>query len=248
MEGRYITRILNMLNPLSTTGTHRAKNLAGNSVVGFASPPPNQIDTENFPIDTKVNRQSRRLFFFGLTLAVIILLLYAGRKIFVRNEAIAAVVVGIGLPLWNLLAAAALFYAARQAAPQSQARWAWQLLAAFPFTAAVGELMVLANTLVHPIPELLMHSVFLCAYPFAIAGVLLLPTKAANDSTWLETALDMLIVLLTATLALWYYWLVPMVAAMGSESIGLQLQVLAYPVGHLLLLWALFVLIYRQVD
>lgn len=192
-------------------------------------------------------RRPTQLFIFGLSLAALVLLVHVSGTIFVRNEVIAGVLAGFGLPLWSLLVTVALLYAARQSADQSlQARRAWQLLAASQFVVTIGGLTVLTYILGYPIPELFIHSVYLCAYPLAVLGVLLLPAKPLTGSAWLKTALDMAIVLMAATLVLWRYWLEPMIVVVGDKSLSLQLQVLVYPVGHLLLLWALLVLLYRQ--
>ena len=213
------TRILNILNPLSTTGAHM----------------------------TKVNRRSPQLFIYGLSLAAFILFVHLSSTIFVRSEFIAGILIGIGLPLYSLLAAASLFYAARQSAWQSRSRWAWRLLAASQFMLTVGGLMVLTNVLGYPVPELLIHGVCLCSYPLAILGSLSLPTKSHPGSTWWTTGLDMVIVLLVATLVLWRYWLSPLTAVVGDKSISLQLQALIYPISDLLLIWMLLTMLYRQV-
>lgn len=194
-------------------------------------------------------RRPAQLFTYGLRFATLILLVHGSSTLFIRNEVISGALIGIGLPLWSLVVTVALFYTAWQSAAQSpQAGRAWGFLAASQLVVTAGGFIVLTQVLIHPVPEVLIHSVYLWSYPLAVLGVLLLPAKPLTGSAWLKTALDMIIVLLAATLVLWRYWLEPMFPSVGDKSIGLQLQVLVYPVGHLLLLWALLVLLYRQVD
>lgn len=193
-------------------------------------------------------RQQPKLLFYGVLLTFAIMAGNLSLVLLAQDERLKMMLFQLPYPLWNLLAALALFYAAKRSASISQRlALAWSLLATGRLLLFIGEitLVVLAiqsGTTPFPSPA---DGFFLAFYPLFLCGILLLPVQHLNLRAWVKTGLDISIVLLASMLVVWEYWLGPLVAHVSDERTVVQILSLAYPVGNLVLLWALLMLLYR---
>jgi diguanylate cyclase (GGDEF)-like protein len=153
--------------------------------------------------------------------------------------------------LVNLMAALTLFAAALASRHRSRRLViAWLILALAQFAYVLGDAtwMVL-EVFLHqePFPSLA-DGFYIAYYPLFLLGILLLPAYRLTRMEWVKTSLDLAIVLLAASLTFWNFLLGPLVSLGGEDTILAELLTLAYPVGDLLLLWAVLVVIYRQAQ
>jgi diguanylate cyclase (GGDEF)-like protein len=147
---------------------------------------------------------------------------------------------------WSMVAAAAVGYAAKCSMIESRrAARAWGFLALGQSVVIVTYLLALGAVLDLGVSNQLIYGSALFIYPLLLVGILSLPATPLTRLAWWKTALDLAIVLFSAVLVLWQLWLRPLMAAAGVESIDAQLFVLAYPVGHLVLFWALLLRLHR---
>jgi diguanylate cyclase (GGDEF)-like protein len=89
---------------------------------------------------------------------------------------------------------------------------------------------------------------YLVNYPLLLGGVLLLPEKTATRGEQIKKVLDAGIVMVAALLGFWNFLLGPLVASNTDYPLIEQLILLAYPVGDLVLLWALLRILYTRSD
>ncbi|MEZ4732105.1 MAG: ATP-binding protein [Caldilineaceae bacterium] len=197
-----------------------------------------------------VAKQSERfgLRVYSILLAGIILFANLSFLLFLQDVRWKALLFQLPYPLWNLLAALALSYAAIASVRYSRRlALAWGLLAVGRFLLFSGETTVVILALrlgAAPFPSLA-DGFFLVFYPFFLCGILLLPVQHLNRLAWLKTGLDISIVLLASGLVIGHYWLAPLAAAVSDQRMMVQALALAYPVGNLVLLWMLLMLLYR---
>ena len=186
-------------------------------------------------------------FRYGLGLAALIFLANFLLLFLLPDRTSKTAWMNAGFPLWSLLSVLSLAYATwctQQIAPRPARAWALLLLA--QVMSMAGSLNGLAITFGFPLPAMIHYSFYLCFYPLMLSGLLLLPTRAITRTSSWKTALDIAIVLLSAALVLWSYWLGPLIARHGGTGSTPQLIVLTAPVGDLVLLWAIFLRIYRR--
>src|ERR1043166_8430963 len=86
---------------------------------------------------------------------------------------------------------------------------------------------------------------YLAYYPVLLCGVLLFPRRACGRKAWLTFALDTGTVWLAAVIALWYFFLQPLSAA-GHQGLLAAMIALAYPVGDLVLIFAIIAVLLRR--
>ncbi len=195
-----------------------------------------------------IQQRQPRLLFYTILLSVAVLLVNLSIVLFAQDERLKIFLFQLPYPLWNLLAALALFYAAKCSARYSRRlALAWGMLATGRLLLFSGEILVLTFTIqlgAAPFPSLA-DGFFLAFYPLFLLGILFLPVQRLTVQAWVKMGLDISIVLFASVLVLWNYWIGPLVADVSDERITVQILSLAYPVGNLVLLWALLMLLYR---
>ena len=87
---------------------------------------------------------------------------------------------------------------------------------------------------------------YLIYYPLILTGVLLLPRNRGGTRENLKRTLDISIVLLAATLGLWYFLIGPSIQSNTGEPFLNQIILLAYSVGDVVLLGALLDIIFSR--
>jgi diguanylate cyclase (GGDEF)-like protein len=194
-------------------------------------------------------RQWPKLLVCSVTAALMILSINLAVILFIRDETQRIFLIDITYPLWFLLAALGLWLAAICSARTSYRLAApWGILAVAALFSCAGDVIWAIYELgagFVPYPSIA-DLFYLAAYPLYLCGVLLLPTERFTRSEWIRTSLDMVIVMVAASCASWYYLIGPTAAAVREESLLVQLVSLAAPVAGLVLLWAMLVLLYRQ--
>ena len=152
-------------------------------------------------------------------------------------------------PIVDLLATVTLFIAAQYSAKHSrQLGIAWGMIALSTLVFALGDITwaVLELGLSEPPFPSLADVFYLLNYPLLLAGVLLLPEKPASRSEQIKKVLDAGIVMVAAILGFWNFLMGPLVASNRDYPILQQAILIAYPVGDLVLLWALLRIIYKR--
>lgn len=192
-----------------------------------------------------------RLLPYSVALAALIVLGNLCIMLFVHSAQLKLILINVTYPLWDLCAVGGLLWAAQQSAHSSRRlALAWTILALGPFFTGIGNgiwaVLELGNGAV-PFPSWADVS-YLAAYPLFLGGVLLIPTKPRPRSERLKSSLDMVVIMLAATLVYWRYVLHPTLMAQAQEQLLSQVVALAYPLGDLLLFWSLLTLLYRQLD
>ncbi|CAN5819204.1 hypothetical protein BH10CHL1_BH10CHL1_40640 [soil metagenome] len=197
------------------------------------------------------NARLPKLLVYSIIISAFALLTNIAIVLFTRDVRLKVILFDLPYPLWSLLATAGLFYAARRSVHYSQRLFlAWCILAVALLFFASGDVtwVILENILkTSPFPSLA-DGFYLIYYPLFLIGILLLATKPLSGREKLKTLLDMGIVMLASVLVLWNYWLGPLAASVQDESALVQILSLAYPVGDLILLWALLMLLYRRPE
>jgi diguanylate cyclase (GGDEF)-like protein len=124
---------------------------------------------------------------------------------------------------------------------------AWFLFALAQFSTIIGDsLWMYFEQILHQQPFPSTADIFyLLFYPVFLIGFLRFPFRESSLNDWLKTSTDMLIVMLAAILILWNFILGPVLMAGSGQPLLMQFLALAYPVGDLILLWAVLVIIYR---
>ncbi len=156
-------------------------------------------------------------------------------------------------PLSNLCATAALFYAAQKSLRLSRKlAWGWAILGAAQFCLLAGDIIWAIYELglqISPFPSPA-DMAYLLFYAFFLAGILWLPARRFGRVEGLKRALDITIVLIASSLAFWNFLIGPVIAnGIGSGASFLdQILSAAYPVGDLVMLYALLVILYRRSD
>jgi len=154
-------------------------------------------------------------------------------------------------PVFDLLASAVLFIAAKQSAAHSKRlAIAWAMIALSAFVYTVGDIawgIIEVGLHEQPFPSIA-DAFYLAYYLFLLIGVFLLPDQPATRGEKVNNVLDVTIVMVAAILGFWNFLLGPIVASSAGSS-PLELTILlGYPVGDLVLIWALLRIIYKRPD
>jgi len=154
-------------------------------------------------------------------------------------------------PVFDLLAAAVLFIAAKQSAVQSKRlAIAWGMIALSALVYAAGDIawsIIELYLQEAPFPSIA-DAFYLAYYLFLLIGVFLLPDQPSTREEKINNVLDVAIVMVAAILGFWNFLFGPIVYANAGLS-PLELAiVLGYPVGDLVLIWALLRIIYKRPD
>ncbi|MCJ7444956.1 MAG: response regulator [Methanotrichaceae archaeon] len=125
---------------------------------------------------------------------------------------------------------------------------AWLLLAAGQLSYFIADFIygfmeVVLNQ--NPFPSIA-DFFYLINYPIFMMGILLFPTIVSNRQDRLKMALDTGTVMVTAILAFWVILIVPTIEASSQENIVAQVLAVAYPIGDLVLFFALAQLLFKR--
>jgi diguanylate cyclase (GGDEF)-like protein len=81
-------------------------------------------------------------------------------------------------------------------------------------------------------------------YLLLLAAILLIPSRKQSTMEWIKTTIDVFIVMLASLLFFWNFVIGPLINIGATDPLTLGLS-LAYPVGDLVLIWAILSFLYR---
>lgn len=153
---------------------------------------------------------------------------------------------GLVQPLIAVLSSIWLFQAARPAVAGGTKRaWAWGLLGFGILSIGLGDLLwsfyeEVLHVAPFPSPADILYLLY---YPLSMVGIFLLTSLRFSKTQWGEKVLDAGTVTVSSVLLFWNFVIGPIIAVQPPEAGILELILsLAYPIGDLLLIWALFAL------
>ncbi len=153
-------------------------------------------------------------------------------------------------PVASVLAACALSYAALKANKQSgNIQIAWSLIAAAMFSYALADIIWGVQEIAWgdiPFPSA-SDIPYLLFYPLATIGILLMPSANCAPGDRIKRALDMVVVMIAATLIFWTLLIGPAIDVPHADNLTLALSI-AYPAGDLVLFFAIVQLIFHQIP
>jgi class 3 adenylate cyclase len=88
---------------------------------------------------------------------------------------------------------------------------------------------------------------FISFYPLALVGLLSLPSAPLKSTERLRVLLDLAIIMITSTMAVWFFIISPTAAQYENGQLD-QILAAAYPVGDLVLLGGIFALLFRGAE
>ncbi len=181
--------------------------------------------------------------------ALVLLLITITIIIFVQDENLRMVITDILFPAANILVVGALFTAAKRSSVFSMRMfWVWVILAIAQLSYTVADSVwgfletVLAQT---PFPSIA-DVFYLFYYPAFMVGILLLPSRKSSLTERVKSGLDMGVIMITSGLLFWNFLIRPIAISEAGDTMLAQLLSLAYPIGDILLTWALLMLLYRK--
>lgn len=178
----------------------------------------------------------------GIDVAVNFLVTYPQQRIVYSD---------LASPIIDLLATVVLFIAAKQSAAHSKRLGiAWGLIGISALAFALGDIGwgILELGLQEPPFPSIADAFYIAYYPLLLAGTFLLPEKQTTRGEQVKKVLDMGIVMVAAILGFWNFLLGPIIASNVGYPLLEQAILLAYPVGDLVLLWALLRIVYKRSD
>ncbi|MGB7539909.1 MAG: HD domain-containing phosphohydrolase [Anaerolineales bacterium] len=180
-------------------------------------------------------------------MALTIVGLNLGIILFIKEPSLRTILSDLISPVVDLLACIALFIAAKRTAVRSkQLAIAWGIMAFAILLYALGDgtwffLEIVLK--VQPFPSIA-DGFFLVYYPVFLAGTFLLLEKPPTAGEWINRALDIGIILLSAIFGFWKFLIGPLIRSTAGQSPLEQAILLAYPVGDLVLIGALILIVY----
>jgi PAS domain S-box-containing protein len=147
----------------------------------------------------------------------------------------------------SLLASAIAWRVAAQTSLSAPLRRAWLILGTSFFMFLIGNLIWAYLELilqVEPFPSVA-DVFYLAFYPLGLWGLLSLASTLPSRRERLTLWLDLLSVLIAATMFVGYFIIVPTAASSGNDLLT-QLIAPAYPIGSLLLIGGLLAILYRR--
>ncbi len=152
------------------------------------------------------------------------------------------------LPL-GLLAVPLLWRASTKPSISQRARQAWQLIALAALLRAVDHGIGLTSEFVRGVPAYgsLTESLHFLSCAALFVGVLRFPHRQTICKGWATFSLDAATVMLGAGMVIWYFFLQPL-AAFHHTSTATSLLALAYPVGDLVIIFAITFVLLRHPE
>ncbi len=204
---------------------------------------------------TVIGKRPRVVFYYAVAAGVILLMGNLSIIFLVSDKQLGFTLHQAILPVENVLAFVALFYAAyRSLRRSSRLALAWGILALAQFSLVLGNIfwgIFQVTGSVNAAYYALSDGFHLGFYPLFLVGVLFLPAASFTLGERVKNTLDLGIILLAATLGLWNFLLGPLVVANSQGFTLSNVFTLAFPVGDLVLLGALMLLLYygsKDVD
>lgn len=198
---------------------------------------------------TEFKNKHPKTFWLITSLAILLVSITFALFFLVKDEYSRIFISDLLSPLYDLIAMSSLIFAAKQSRRISKRlSIGWGILALALFSFALGDIfwgyieLYLQSNAFPSIAD----GAYLLFYPLFFLGLTVLPSKRLSSIEWIKRTLDLSIVMLAATLGIWIFIIGPII---GTELTAINLEILisvAYPVGDLILFFALLVIIYHR--
>jgi diguanylate cyclase (GGDEF)-like protein len=166
---------------------------------------------------------------------------------FIPDKTLQLVISDVTAPLFNCLATLALGLAAWQLRRVSRRlALAWAVLALAQLAFTLGDVFWAVLELIYhttPYPSIA-DGPYLLFYPLFFLGIVLLPLERKKTVEWVKHSLDISIVMIVAALLYWVFLIDPLLVAKADVSFNEMFLSVAYPVGDLMLIFAVLVILY----
>jgi PAS domain S-box-containing protein len=193
----------------------------------------------------------RTILAISIALVILLILAESGIAWLIRDDPLKTALKDWLYPVTNILATAALFWAARRSSRISnELGRAWYFFAYAQLAYCLGNISwaVIEVILKQNLSPSISDGFYLLYYPLVILGIFALPKTRILHTERLKLLLDMVIAILAASLAYWVLLIGPLLRA-ESEGGFLTLAIsLAYPVLDMILLWTLVSLLARPLS
>lgn len=193
-------------------------------------------------------RLPARFLSHSIKIAALFFFLYLVELFLLREEQQRLVATDVTAPLINIFAVAGLYLAAYYSLKntrRSAMAWRFCFLAQFFYLAGdIAWAILEAGFGIEPFPSIA-DVFYIIFYPLLFIGILLLSERNYSREEWMKKGLDIAIITIASLLIFWNFFLGPLAATQMEEPFFTQALGLAYPIGDMLILWALFVLLYN---
>ncbi len=168
--------------------------------------------------------------------------------IFFHHTDIKVLLSDLLLIMLNALSVFALFLAASHAKEESKKiSLAWYLIAIAQLSFVIGDVLwFIFEVILHvePFPSIA-DFFYMLYYPLILGGIHLFPRMKTSKIELTKNRIDLLLILLSAGLVLWFFLLRPYASGLEEGPFLVKFLSLAYPAGDLILFSALLMLIYN---
>jgi diguanylate cyclase (GGDEF)-like protein len=198
----------------------------------------------------KLTRKSS-VYIIALLFAGVILLVSVLSALLVQNPTIRSTVMDTISPFVELVAAAALFLAAKNSFTRSRREGiAWGIIALAMLSYAMGDITWawLEIFLKEPPFPSVADFFYLFYIPVFLVGIFLLSSRSETKIDRVSKVLDIAIVMACAILGFWNLLIGPTIHSAAGLPATTQAILIAYPAGDLVLLWAMLLILYSHLD
>ncbi len=191
-------------------------------------------------------RKNPMVFWFIIIAIIILPLVTSILLMTIENESLLVLISDLSAPVIDLVAAGSLFFAAQKSIQSSKRMaYAWYALGAALLAYVIGDVFWSISELYQesPLVTSLSNLGYLLFYPLFFVGISLFPTKKLSLLERVKITLDLSIIMIAATLAVWIFIIGPIVGPNPDENVRDLWLTIAYPIGDLIIFFALLVLI-----
>ena len=201
-------------------------------------------------MSNSLDRKQVDFFRIALMGAIILVISFAAISYFLKdNEQLRVATLDAFTPIADLLATLCLFYGAYSSDYDKNIRRAWSVIAIAQGFYTIGDIIWwILEVGLHesPFPSLADGS-YLSYYPLFALGILLLPKVPLTSSEKLKVLLDTGIVMIASIILFWVLLIAPTIESNAQADVLTSILSVAYPVGDLVLLFALIELLFRRI-
>ena len=198
---------------------------------------------------TTIRQRPINLVYLAGILAFVILGINTGFILLVHDPQIRTNFSDIFSPIVDILTCIALFFGAKVSTARSRRlALGWGTIALAMLFYALGDVswaILEVGFKLAPFPSIA-DVLYLAFYPVFLVGVFILVDRPASIGERINQSLDIVIILLAATLFFWNFLIGPLIQANSGEPLSIRAILLAYPVGDLVVLGALLLIIYSR--
>jgi len=169
----------------------------------------------------------------------------------VADQSFRTTLVDLISPLVELLVCFTLFMAAKRSIAHSKRMgiaWGTMALAMLFYALGDSSWALLEIWLKEsPFPSIA-DFFYLMYYPVFLVGIVLLPSRPETTTNRINRFIDITIVMASAMLGFWAFLIGPSIQSSAGIPASTQAILLAYPVGDLVILWAMLLILYNHPD